>query len=659
VNSIIPGAGAVERKPSIARGAAHPIDLERRLGYHHVSMKTRDSVYPSRIGLGASALAVAIVGVAASATDFENLGVPVTKAMLMATAVGPDATGQKDLLYFDFAQTGATLFLVAVDPDTGEAHQYKAPVGPGAWALIRGPDEKMYLGTWESGYILQFDPKQADKGLQVIGKPSETETYIWQFAIGPDGKLYGCTYGQARLVSYDPKTGAMEDLGRMDDTQMYTRSVACGPSGKIYTAVGYGRANVVAYDPASRKHKSILPEKYASEKAASVHKGADGQVYVQCGSQAFRADDEALVPIDAGQVVGPPGLTLRDGRAVTVGELTADTCSFTVADPKTGAKKALSFRYQGDGAIMFVVGMGPDQKIYGSTAMPLEMFVHDPATRKSVHLGNPTAVNGEIYSLVPWHERLYVCAYPGSYLSVYDPKKPFQFGTKPGDNPRGFGPIGDGHLRPRAMIVGPGERLYIGSLPPYGELGGAMAVFDPAAERVIENYRNLIPNQSVVSLAYEPKSGLVFGGSSITGGGGSSPSEKEALFFAFDPQKKCTVFQAALEPGLGSYNAMAVADGKVFVSAGSKLIVVDPSTMKVAQTIALPGAPLEISLGLHRDGLLYGLTSRGVFAVDPRSAKVVLNADSPVSIRCGFALTDDAIYFGSGPQLWRYLVHAP
>ncbi len=34
---------------------------------------------------------------------------------------------------------------------------------------------------------------------------------------------------------------------------------------------------------------------------------------------------ETLVPIDAGQAVGPLGLALRDGRTVAVGELTALT----------------------------------------------------------------------------------------------------------------------------------------------------------------------------------------------------------------------------------------------------------------------------------------------------------------------------------------------
>jgi hypothetical protein len=440
----------------------------------------------------------------------------------------------------------------------------------------------------------------------------------------------------------------------MDETQMYTRSIACGPTGKIYTAVGYGRANVVAYDPATRTHQSILPEKYRVENAASVHRGADGQVYAQCGAQAFRVEDETLVPIGPEQVVSPPGLALRDGRTVTVGEVTAETGSFTLTDPKTGAKTTRTFRYLGDGSLLFVLGLGPEKKVYGSTAMPLEMFVHDPATRKHRHLGNPTAVNGELYSLLSWKERLYVCAYPGGYLSVYDPQKPFQFGAKPGDNPRGFGSLGNGHLRPRAMILGPRDTLYVGSLPPYGELGGAMAVFDLNQEQVIENYRHLVTNQSIVALAYEPKSGLIFGGSSVTGGGGTTPSEKEARFFAFDPAKKQKVFESVLEPGLPGYAAMCVAEGKVYVAAGSRLLGFDPDGMKVVQTIALPGPPLEISLGRHSTGLLWGLTSKGVFAVDPKRGAMTHQADAPVPLRCGFALTDDAVYFGSGPQLWRY-----
>ena len=591
--------------------------------------------------------------------QFQDLGVPIIKAMLMGVAIGPDATGQKELLYFNFAQTGATLFLVTVNPDSGETHQYKAPVGPGAWALIRGPDEKMYLGTWESGYILKFDPQQPGKGLQVIGKPSATETYIWQFAIGKDGKLYGGTYGQAKLVSYDPKSQQMEDLGRMDDTQMYTRSIACGSNGKIYTAVGFGKANIVVYDPPTKTHHSILPDTYKKETAASVHQGTDGNVYAHCGNQAFKIEDESMIPIPPNQVISPKGLVLKDGRIITVGEITPDTGSFTLTDPQTGTQQTRSFKYQGDGSLVFSVGLGPKQMVYGSSAMPLEMFVHNPQTKKNLHLGNPTSVNGEIYSFLSWQNQLYVCAYPGSYLSVYDPQKPFQFGTKPESNPRGFGNLGDGHLRPRSMILGPKEHIYIGSLPPYGELGGAMAVFDPKTFKVVDNYRHLIKNQSIVSLAYEPKSGLVWGGSGIMGGGGTTPSEKEALIFAFDPEKKQKIFETALESGLESYPAICSAEGLVFIATRKKILVFDPIIFKVTDTINLPGTVLEVSLGTHSDGFIYGLTSQAVFGIEPKTRKVMFVDPSPVPIRCGFALTDQAVYLGSGAHLWCYVLKTP
>ena len=105
---------------------------------------------------------------------FESLGIPVRVGGLMGCVVGPNGRGG-EALYFNFNQAGAPLFLVQVDPDTGEAHQFNAPQGPGAWALIAGPDEKIYLGTWDGGLILRFDPRQPEKGIAVVGKPSASE----------------------------------------------------------------------------------------------------------------------------------------------------------------------------------------------------------------------------------------------------------------------------------------------------------------------------------------------------------------------------------------------------------------------------------------------------------------------------------------------------
>ena len=251
--------------------------------------------------------------------------------------------------------------------------------------------------------------------------------------------------------------------------------------------------------------------------------------------------------------------------------------------------------------------------------------------------------------------KLYLCYYGGSVMNLYDPARPFwKFGTGADSNPISFGGVGDGHLRPRAMIRGWEDLIYIGSEPPYGQLGGAMAVWDPQKNKTIENYRHIVTNQSIVSLAWEPKSGLIFGGSGNWGGGGSKPVEKEALFFAFDPIAKRKVFEVALAPGARSYPAMVAAEGKIFATAGDKLFIFDPAAKKVEKTVPLPGAQVEISLGRHASGKLVGLAGGHVYILDPKNGEIISKTKAPVPVRCGFALMEDAVYFGSNAELWRY-----
>jgi len=204
------------------------------------------------------------------------------------------------------------------------------------------------------------------------------------------------------------------------------------------------------------------------------------------------------------------------------------------------------------------------------------------------------------------------------------------------------------------MVYGPGGLIYVGSEPPYGQLGGAIGVWDPRQNRTIENYRHVVTNQSIVSLAWEPKTGLLFGGSGNFGGGGTRPVEQEAKFFAFDPRQKRKVFEAALTPGAANYPATFAANGSVFTTVGDKLFVFDPASLKVTRTLQLPGPQVEISLGRLRDGRLIGLTTRGVYVFDPKRGELACTATAPVHVNCGFAVVDDAVYFGSGTGLWRY-----
>jgi outer membrane protein assembly factor BamB len=587
----------------------------------------------------------------AQGTDagFQSLGVPVSMGGLMGCIVEPNGKGG-DALYFNFNQISGLLFLVQVNPDTGEARQFNASQGPGAWAMIAGADDNIYLGTWDGALILRFDPRQPDKGLEVVGKPSPTEDYLWQFDLGKQGEIYACTYPDAKLVRFDPKTGQMADLGRMHPTEMYARSLGVGPNGKVYVGIGTEKGDLVVFDPATGQHHGILPPGLQGARGWStvgVSRRADGQVYAEFGPNLMRMDDEKATIVD--HAPDRPGLKLRDGREVSA----FGRGTYSLKDPKTGKVVDHTFKYAGAGDFIFMLGVGPSNCVYGSTAMPLEVFRFDPRSSQSEHLG--AMPGGEVYSLLEHDRKLYLCYYGGAIMNLYDPAKPFwKFGSTPDCNPISFGGIGDGHLRPRAMIYGLGGGIYIGSEPPYGELGGALGVWDPALNRTVENYRNLITNQSIASLAWDSKTGLIFGGTGNYGGGGTKPIEKEAKFFAFDPNRKQKVFESVLVPGAQKYPATCVSHGRVFTTVGDKLLVFDPHSMTVKRTIALPGPQLDISLAEAPSGLLVGLTSKSVYLVDPEKEQIIQTAEAPVPINCGFALVDNSVYFGAKAQLWRY-----
>jgi hypothetical protein len=190
-------------------------------------------------------------------------------------------------------------------------------------------------------------------------------------------------------------------------------------------------------------------------------------------------------------------------------------------------------------------------------------------------------------------------------------------------------------------------------------LGGALGVWDPQQNRTVENYRHIVKNQSVVSLAWEPESGLIFGGSGNYGGGGTRAVENEARFFAFDPRQQTKVFETSFVPGGHNYPATCASRGKVYTTAGDQLLVFDPATMKVIQTIRLPGPQVDISLEPLSDGRLVGLTTSSVYVYDPARGEIVHTAPTPAPVRCGFALWNGAVYFGSNAQLWRYRLPLP
>jgi hypothetical protein len=584
----------------------------------------------------------------------KDLGVPVTEPIIWGAYAGPGKTGILDTIYLSFSQYNAPLFLLAVNPDTGQMRQFNGPLSSemGSWGFTVDHENRIYLGSYYNAHLLRFDPrteKWEDLGRPAGGK----ESFICALTTAPDGKIWGGTYPSANLFSYDPKTGVTENFDRMDLDQFYCYPTA-GEDGLIYCAIQFEKMDIVVFDPEKKTRTSLISPESRKPGRVTLVRGKDGRIY----SKLPTSDQWFLVEAGKRLVEIPPSSVplvpkaLPDGRVFSF----VDNNLLRIENPATKERKEISLKYEAAGAYIFVVGTGPDGKIYGSTMLPLQLFVYDPKNHSLANLGKASVANGEVYSLGSLDGKLYLCSYPEARLSVYDPSKPIRFGEGGDANPIDLGPMGEELYRPRAMITGPHGKVYIGGYPDYGLLGGAIGVYDPKKneKRV---YRHVIRNQSIASLAYIEKLDLIAGGSSIRGGTGTHAVEKEATLMLWDPMEEKKIFEIVPVPEAKTILSLAVTvEGLVYgITDNAKVFVFEPEKKEIRKIFDLGFKnPREISLQLGPDLRLYGLAKEAIFFIDPRNDQVSLVKEPSVPIHSGMAMLGRKIFFGSGANLWEF-----
>jgi len=584
----------------------------------------------------------------------QDLGIPVRKAIIWGAHVGPGKTGNLDTIYLSFGQYNAPLFLLAANPDTGQIRQFNGPLSSemGSWGYTVDHENRIYLGSYYNAHLLRFDPKT--EKWDDLGQPvGESESFICKVTTGRDGKIWGGTFPSAKLFSYDPKTGVTQNYDRMDPDQFYCYPTA-GEEGLIYCAIQFEKMDIVVFNPEIQTQTSLIPSEDRKPGQVSLLKGKDEKVYAKFSTSEkwFRIErGEKLVEVSRSDIPFPQ-TGLPDGRQFSV----IDNTGLWVENPLTKEKKEIPLRYDAAGSYIFVVSTGPDGKIYGSSMLPLRLFVYDPNTRSLTNLGKAAYASGEIYSMGSFDEKLYLCSYPEGRLSVYDPKSPLKFGDDIHSNPRDLGSLGEGVYRPRAMIAGPHGKIYVGGYPDYGMRGGAISVYD--LKRIEKRtYRHLIQNQSIASLAYIPHLDLIVAGSSVRGGTGTRAIEKEAKLILWEPKEEWKISEIIPVPGARTILSLAVTTGGIVygITDHGKVFSFDPERVEVLKIFDLGlKEPAETSLQLGPGERLYGLAREAIFVIDPRNDEVSLLTKPPVPITAGMAILGQKIYFGSGANLWEF-----
>jgi streptogramin lyase len=551
-----------------------------------------------------------------------DIGIPVRSVNWVRTHDGRDAAGNP-AAFITMGQSADNLFVLSVNPETGALRQHisKVPQSNFPTATFLSRTGKLYVGGAYAGHLLCYDPAKdtfEDLGAISPGKAS--------FPCGIDedagGRIWIGSYGTADLTAYDPRTGQFTRCGRMDDVDMYNYPLV-NSDGTICNRIMMTRPHLVVYDPKTDEKRAVGPVTEKGKDSFETVRGGDGAVYIRSSLGNFRVQGFEAVPVKE--------IPVRTEAAPRY------TYSFADADRQlyrqlrvkssVGGERVFDLNYNAAGTEIFVVHRGPDGSIYGSSMLPLHLFRYVPATGELADLGKCSSAGGEAYSMANHEGKLYIASYPGAQISIYDPAKPYRYGTDPADNPYDLGRIDDISYRPRSALAGPLGRVWFASIPDYGMWGGPLSWYDPAAGKK-GVYHRTAGDASCYTLAWLEKQQCIAVGTTIHAGTGAQPKVKQAALFLWNCRAEKKTWEGTADRPADSFNALlAGPDGLLYGTLtgerNPEIFVFDPEKkVFVSRKPLTPGSPLDNGLQLGPDGYIYGFTSSCLYRFKPSAAPV-------------------------------------
>ncbi len=596
-----------------------------------------------------------IAGVALRSLGIPNRHLKNTSATLLNPEAGKDAS------VLQGTHTHGEGRLVQYQPSTDNVIYHALPGALGSWSIDARRNGEAYIGTHQTGFL--FHMASGASELQRIDVPRPaTLSYDWVFSVSEasDGWIYFGTYPEGALLRHDPTTGQIEELGQLipDTTRaQYVRHLSASFSGKLYAGMG-AFPELIEIDLESGDRTRMLPERFKDRsfvyytgrfrdlllavvspkdrllffdpeskeviREVAPPDGApgfgrfNGDSFVTVNGKLLlgTADDDRLWLYDydedsfslfAEDVGAPIGLA-DGGYLFTVNSRS----TYSIIDVATGeVVVSRPTMFEGLGMQMHAIAEGPDGDVMGGIYINQGFFRQflDPDSLFSP--GTSVTFGGQIDQLIEVNNKIYLAHYTSARLSVYDPAQRWNPGRGDDANPRVIGSIENEQDRFPTMVAGADGRIYLGSIPKYGKLGGALVAFEPKTE-TWSTYRNLARDQSILSLVAHP-SGLIYGGTGITGGLGSVPSTPEAQLFSWNPETNQKVMEVTAVPGAAQiWGLDLLPDGKLVGTADSVLFVYDPAS-GVIEDIA-PGVPEVIKkIVVADDGWVYGTNEYRLF----------------------------------------------
>ncbi|WJH36872.1 hypothetical protein N6H14_14915 [Paenibacillus sp. CC-CFT747] len=307
---------------------------------------------------------------------------------------------------------------------------------------------------------------------------------------------------------------------------------------------------------------------------------------------------------------------------------------------------------------------GPDGNIYTTGYLQGNVGVYTPSSGQSQYLSGISQGEG----MTSIGDNLYFGIYPTAKVYEYDRSKPWNRTNSDKLNPNllfalTYNPDIPGYTdqdRPFGMAGTEDlHKLFVGTVPKNSLLGGAFAVYDLEKRGNPDVYWNIVPDQSILSLEY--KDGFVYGGTSIHGGQGGTPTATSAVLFVWDVLKGEKVFEVVPAPGKQSITALHIGpDGNIWGLANGTLFIFDPVTRQVIYSKdEFPDANgrwIDGSFVTGTDGNVYATVGGRFFKIDAVTKQVTVLATQARKVA-----VDDfgRFYLYSNPEgshLYRYTI---
>lgn len=576
--------------------------------------------------------------------------------------------------------------------------------------ITPGPDGLIYF-TCRSpmkGGLFSLDPTTFE--VTHIAEDISGQSVLYDGSFGPDGRLYMGTYPEARVLAYDPGTGEIQDYGRQTEDAAYVFGLGI-VDGEVWAGTG-PVPHLFRIDIATGERVELDPPPHVMEGTewftAIAQRGELVMVRLSPrGTYDMAVYDQLtgtwLEDIVEGTFDTPPtavsrlnrvyylegdvlrAYDLRTRRSLSVGfedsalreelseavgtygiaafEEVPGLPPFTVAGLNTdGALWTYSVR-SGEGSAVIAdvlaspagahsIGTGPDGAVYMGAYLSSGVIGRiDPVSEEIESLRGPKQAD----TIITHGEQLAISSYPGAVAHLGEASADWDWS--------GFTQIlelgrGAPHHQDRIFgMVSVADRIAVGTVPDYGQLGGALTLVDPAGGD-IEFHRDVVPQQSIVTLAH--RDDLLYGGTSIHGGLSTAPAQETAQLFIWDVAAASLLGAEEVVPGAAVIPEIAFGpDGLLWgLASEGTVFAVDPTTGEVLHRIPT-GLGFGNNWGLltslfarESDGCLYAAGGNCLLRIDP--AAVTADVLVEGEVRYAALSSEDRIYLAGEINVYRF-----